>query len=282
MASGISGRSRRLAGGPGRRLAIVVFVGLSAFVGVTFWRMRSLDGLPDVGDPFDVAEALRPVEIPDADNAFVAYAAARRELVNSRNPYEDPWCSLVNAVWDGEIKSLTWSSAAPGIREYLEAKRAALEIWREGSRRRDALHHQPARMTSASGFPSLQDTIALAGLAALEGSRLEDAGAKDEVWDWYRSMLRSSRLVGRHGSLNYRYYGERIHALAVRCILRWASDPTVDAARLRRALGDTLAADALTLPVSDAIKLDYLILLGQLEDLGRFESMTRDFGRPLP
>ncbi len=81
MASGISRRFRWLPSSPGRRLAIVVFVGLSTFVGVTIWRMRSLDGLPDVGDPFDVAEALRPVEIPDADNAFVAYAAAHRQLV---------------------------------------------------------------------------------------------------------------------------------------------------------------------------------------------------------
>ena len=148
MASKGSRRFRWLTRGPGRRLAVLVAVGLIAVVGVTIWRMRSLDGLPDVGDPFDVAEARRPVEIPDADNAFVAYAAAQAKLVNQPNPIDEARLALLwDAVWDDEIKPLTWSSAPAGLREYLEAKRAALEIWREGSRRRDAVYHQPGRMS---------------------------------------------------------------------------------------------------------------------------------------
>src|SRR4051812_137801 len=88
-------RFRWLTGGPGRRLAFGVAVGWIAFVGVTIWRMRSLDGLPDIGDPFDVAEARRPVEIPDADNAFVAYAAAHQKLVNPSSPIDEArWCWL--------------------------------------------------------------------------------------------------------------------------------------------------------------------------------------------
>src|SRR2546423_1725355 len=75
-ASNESGRLRNLDGAPGRRLVIGISLGLIGLVGITIWRMGSLDGLPDVGDPFDVSEARRPVEIPDADNAFEAYAAA--------------------------------------------------------------------------------------------------------------------------------------------------------------------------------------------------------------
>ena len=79
-------RFRWQTGGRGRLLTIAVSLGLIAVVGVTIWRARSLDGLPDVGDPFDVAEARRTVELPDADNAFVAYAAAARlKLMNPRN-----------------------------------------------------------------------------------------------------------------------------------------------------------------------------------------------------
>jgi hypothetical protein len=277
-------RCRRPTGGRAQLLTIGVSLGLIAVVGVTIWRARSLDGLPDVGDPFDVAEARRTVELPDADNAFVAYAAAaRQKLMNPGNPiHKARWQSLYDAVWVGEIKALTWSSAEPAIRDYLEDKRAAIEIWREGSRRRDALYQQPSQLSVDGWFPLLGDTIILAGLAALEGSRLEDAGARDEAWDWFHAMLRSSRLVGRHGSLTARCYGARIHALAARCILRWAAGPRIDAGRLRGALDDVLAADALTPPLSEAMKLDYLICMADIEDMSRFEATMRDFGRALP
>src|SRR5829696_4681141 len=94
-----SRRFRWTDGGPGRRLAIGAIVGWIAFVGVTIWRTASLDGLPDVGDPFDVAEARRPVEIPDADNAFVAYAAAHN-LVGPPNSIDEARRGLFfEALW---------------------------------------------------------------------------------------------------------------------------------------------------------------------------------------
>ncbi len=80
-----------------------------------------------------------------------------------------------------------------------------------------------------------------------------------EAWVWYRAMLRSSRMVGRHAGLVERRYGAKMHELAAKRILRWAADPRVDAAMLRRALDDALAADRLTAPISDALKLEYLI-----------------------
>jgi hypothetical protein len=271
-ASQVAGRLRRLAGGPGRRLAIVVFIGLSAFVGVTFWRMRSLDGLPDVGDPFDVAEALRPVEIPDADNAFVAYAAAAQKLVNPSSQADlDRWNWLHDAVWGDKNQPLTWSSTPVGVRDFVEAKRAALETWREGSGRRDAISHQPSQLSIGMVISPAADVMVLAAMAAMEGSRLEEAGARDQAWDWYRAMLRSSRLIGRHGVLVERVMGAKIHALAARCILRWAADPRVDAGLLRRALHDTLAADALTPPVSEAVRLDYLCCLHSTDSMKNYE-----------
>ena len=43
--------------------------------------VRNLDGLPDVGDPFNVAEARRPVVIPDADNAYVALRRGQAAVI---------------------------------------------------------------------------------------------------------------------------------------------------------------------------------------------------------
>ena len=53
-------------------------------------------------------------------------------------------------------------------------------------------------------------------LAALEGSRLEEQGKMAEAWVWYRAMLRSSRMVGRHAGLVERRYGARMHELAAK------------------------------------------------------------------
>ena len=138
------------------------------------------------------------------------------------------------------------------------------------------------RITIGTDLNLIQDAIVFAGMASLEGSRLEDAGARDEAWDWYRAMLRSSRLIGRHGGLVQRRWGARIHALAVRCILRWAANPCVEAGQLRQALHDTLTADALTPPVSEAIKIDYLSCIRSVEDIKNFEGTLRDFGRAVP
>jgi hypothetical protein len=202
--------------------------------------------------------------------------------VNPRNPAdEDRYCEICNAVAGGEIKPLTWASATSGIRGYLSAKRTALDLWREGSGRRDALYYQPGRITVSSVIDLIPDARTFAGLAALEGSRLEEAGAWEEAWNWYLAMLRCSRLIGRHGVLVQRQFGARIHALAAQRIRHWAAEPHLGAEPLRRALNDTLEADALTPPVSEAIKLDYLCSLGSLESMARFERTMRDFSRPL-
>ena len=52
--------------------------GLLTTAGISIWRLRSLGDLPDVGDPFDVPLARRPIVVPDEDNAFVSFTAVRR------------------------------------------------------------------------------------------------------------------------------------------------------------------------------------------------------------
>src|SRR5262249_1199223 len=64
-----------------------------------------------------------------------------------------------------------------------------------------------------------------------------------------------------------RNIGAWMHEDAGRRIVRWAADPRVDAKLLGRALEDTIAADAMTPPLSDALKLDYLTYLRDLDEL---------------
>ena len=199
--------------------------------------MQSNNELPDVPEPFNLAEARRPIDLPDADNAFVAFAAAGQLLENPPNNQVDldRFNLLDNAVLECDLKPITWSSASPGIRAYLKAKQPALETWREGSQRPDGLYYQPDKMSIDSTMELIPDAAVLSGMAALEGSRLEDAGDREGAWKWYRAILRCSRLIGRHGMLVQRNFGAKIHLLATRSILHWAADPGVDARLLRQA-----------------------------------------------
>jgi hypothetical protein len=61
-------------------LAICLAVAASAFA---IWWLNSLNGLPDIGDPFDVA-AFRAFRIPDDQNAFVFLRRAHEKLTPIR------------------------------------------------------------------------------------------------------------------------------------------------------------------------------------------------------
>ena len=54
---------------------------------------------------------------------------------------------------------------------------------------------------------------------------------------------------------------------ATRRILHWAADPRVDAILLRKAVDETLDADALTPPLSHCLKLGYLITMREIDEL---------------
>ena len=254
-----------------RFVALVVVSLLALLAGISVWRMRSANELPDIGDPFDITLALRPIAIPDRDNAFAAYAKGR---IDSRVAPPELW----DATWNCRIDALSWSKAKPEVRAFQQSNLATLQIWRDGSERADAVYRQPSELAFVTRpLLLLTESVLHSGMAALEGSRLEEQAAMAEAWVWYRAMLRSSRLVGRHGTFYERRYGAQMHELAARCILRWAADPRVDAAMLRRALDDATAADRLTPPFSEVLKLEYLMALRDLKEL-----IAIPHGIPLP
>ncbi len=218
------------------------------------FRGHQIAGLPDPGDPFDV-EAFGTVEIAPAENAFVEYRLAVVVLVPP-TPF-DPGV-LEKAMKGG------WSAASQEIRKWVSDNRAALDLWRKGSQKPDAVYYQPKDMTIAYNLEVVQQLRDFAQLARLEGARLEHAGDFDAAREWYRAMFRSSRHCGRHGVMIERLVGIGIHRLAAEVLQKWAGHPQVDVALLRRALDEVIADYQMTPATSTMFKAEYIMAMNTL------------------
>ena len=119
----------------------------------------ALRGLPNVGDPFDV-EKYGHFDIADKDNAFVDYSAARLLI---QHPNEQERKEQEEVVKSG------WSKAGPALKALLVSNKAAMDRWRQGTDKADALYIQPKTYNVMTGLPVVQPMRGFARLAIVEG-----------------------------------------------------------------------------------------------------------------
>jgi hypothetical protein len=234
--------------------------GLLIVAGAWAWWLTQLWGLPDVGDPFDVA-AFEAVSVPDERNAFFEY----REAASMSSRTLGKFQKIMKADELNRFPA-SWSEAGAHWRDFLAESGEAMAIWRAGSEKPDFLYVHADGLSFRTLLAVTQELRMLARLAVLEGSRLEDRGDMAGAWGWYRSALRSSRHSGRHGFLIERVVGAAMHDEASKGLTRWAADPRVDAPMLRRALDEVIAIDAMTAPASEALKQEYLVSVRSMGD----------------
>jgi hypothetical protein len=251
-----------------RRLRQALLLVAVAVAGFYAWRTVTLIDLPDVGDPFDVNEALKRIEIPDAENAFTFYAAAHAKLTRLR-PIDRP------LDWE----ETDWSKSSQGRRDYAISNKEALDLWRLGSELPKANYHQPGESTMETLLDVSHGLREFGRLAALEGSRLEAEGDNASAWAWYRAILRSSRHSVQ-GFMMERLVGAAIHKTANERLVRWAMDGRVDASLLREALREAQKFDAMGPPLSSTLKLEYLILMRDLVEMNTIVDYLPTPGAP--
>ncbi|MGO9342113.1 MAG: hypothetical protein ACLP6E_06280 [Acidimicrobiales bacterium] len=110
------------------RVTFVLAIGLAlAATALAIWWLTSLNGLPDIGEPFDVA-AFRAFSIPDDQNAFTFLRRADEAL--------PPMPGGTRAA--GMSGVVSWSQADPKLREWVEANRQAIELFQQGADQSDA------------------------------------------------------------------------------------------------------------------------------------------------
>ena len=232
---------------PRSRWLFLCAAALAASSAFATWWTTTLRGLPDIPEPFDVEAFCRP--IPDEDNAFTLYKLAGTKLTP-----EPP------------DRNGVWATAGPDERRWLETNREALDLWRRGTARPDALYNSPERINIYTLLPAVQSLRQFARLAVLEGSRLEAAGDPDAAMGWYLAMLRSGQHLGRRGMVIERLVGCSINSIAVHRMTMLAKDPATDAKTVRRALDATIEAQLLTPPFSDHLKAEYLMAVHTMKD----------------
>ncbi|MEO6812006.1 MAG: hypothetical protein ABI353_23090 [Isosphaeraceae bacterium] len=241
-----------------KRLALAcLYVLVIAVAGVLSWRGSRIRGLPDIGDPFDPGPLL-DFSVADDRNAFVPYRRASERATRNREIES----RIFNAPY-------AWPKSDPEALAYLAENAEALELWRQGTERPEALYYRASEMTFDTALPIVQDHRHFARMAMMEAMRLRGEGDQAGAWIWYRAVLRGSRHVGNQGTVIGRLVGINEYAFARSAITAWAADPTVDAALLRRVLKDVQNINVMTGPDSISIQYEYTSMMRTLENSDR-------------
>ena len=126
------------------RVTLVLAICLAvAATALAIWWLTSLNGLPDIGDPFDVA-AFRAFSVPDDQNAFTYLRRASEKLTPIRG------MGAGEGADPGDLK-FSWSIANPKLREWAGENREAFELFLQGAEQPDAAN--PAGDPTADVVP---------------------------------------------------------------------------------------------------------------------------------
>lgn len=252
-------RRRPFKGRTAVRLLILVAGALALLV---WYRIAST---PDVGEPFDV-RAFLSFSIPDDQNAFTYYRKATVLFIDEPSTVSAGPSRQVTfrANYDDSIRK-GWPLANKDCRQWLTANRAALDLWKRGTECLQAMETSPADLGPLN-LPDCGAPRRLARLSLLEAARVSADKSPAEAWIWYRAALRFSRHAAMHSASLGRMIGTSTHSAIVEPILHWSADPKLTAGDLRHALADVVAIDAMTPPLSDNFKAEYLFCRAHVKE----------------
>jgi hypothetical protein len=235
-----------------KRIYGAVILVLAIIASPPLWWFLQLTGLPDIGEPFDVA-AFRASRVPDDRNAFVLYSEAAALLAR-------PEYHATSGLND---MLAHWSSASPDLRRWADENREALATYCRGSARPDAL--DPNAGLDRESFKTFSALWSFRLLALLNASQLEEQGDMAGAWNLYRAMMRTIHHVGMHGDVYRRNMVQRWHRDLRNRLMVWADDKRTTSALLRQAIDDVTACEALAPSEPDSLKAGYLAASALLE-----------------
>jgi hypothetical protein len=233
--------------GSRRRVLTAAALLLVMIVTPPVWWATQLLGLPDIGDPFDV-RAFRSLTIPDEHNAFVLYRQAANRL--------KPLVTTGKAPGEKIDPHAGWSEAGPIVRHWVDENGEALEVFRQGTARPDAL--EPSLAENPDPPWNMTQTFrTFQSLALLEASRLEEQGETAAAWRWYRAALRATYHMGLRGTIITRLVGQSRGSELRRRFSTWAADPRTSPELIRQAIDDVNACGSFVPSELYTLKAEY-------------------------
>lgn len=119
-----------------------------------------------------------------------------------------------------------------------------------------------ARPWKLAGYLVPEETYTrLCGLALLEAQRLVEDEDLAGAWTWYRVLIRSSWLIGRHSGESARTLARNTRGRITRRLKIWAEHPKTDLDLLRRALIDIQACEPLLPSEAETLQIAYVTAL---------------------
>ena len=239
---------------------------LTLFAVPVFFRLWSLSQVPDIGDPFDVAEFSKREVLAD-QNAILVYEAALAKYDAVKAAVEsDPDQHGRNPGIAFETRKHT-----PEERELIAAwriaHRDALLEWKRGTTFPLAEHPGPSQDGESIWTANIMSLQRMFLLARLEAEEFEQRGDMFTAWEWHLADFRFSRHLGQKGTLLDHLFGKAMYLSTVDDIARWAEHPAVTVAQLHEALNEVRAVFATSAPWSDVLKSEYVWLNEQLSKM---------------
>lgn len=253
-----------------RRWLIAAYLFVLAIAGFFAWWLASLNGLPDVGEPFDVDAYLASARVPEGDNAFVLY---RRALAAMKSgAATNDFTRLFGAARSG------WGKVSPDARAWVESNRPALDLWLAGTERPEGVRARPDRVGTAVDYQEVAAYQYLGMAALIEGARLEASGDRAGALRMYLAVGRFNRHLSTKSRMAWRNAADMLDTLLRDRLLAWASDPEMEPALLREAIA-AVDSPALRLPpASETLKAEYLALRAELADFAAFYRRSESGG----
>jgi hypothetical protein len=151
------------------RVLLAVAIGLAVAAGaLAIWWLNGLNGLPDIGDPFDVAK-FRAFHIPDEQNAFTLVRRANQKLTPM---------------------PLSLNLSDPRLHDWFEANRPLVGLFIRAAECADGISG-PEDVDNWRDYPIHSNWGGLLfAMTYVEGGRRADSGNMAGAWDCYRAILR--------------------------------------------------------------------------------------------
>lgn len=215
--------------------------------------------------PIEDLEKFGEVSLSDDENAYTYYKRAL--TLHPPAADDEETTSEIRDALETTLYRGIWNDAPPEVRRWLERSREALQVWREGTSKDNAVYFQPRDVTLETELLATQPTAILSRLALLEGMRLRHLGKVEDAWTWYIAAIRCSRHLGKNGCGIERLVGVVALRGATSPLLAWMEDRKVTEALLIKAVDDFRRAAALTPAFSESLRTEYFMVRKAMVDV---------------